>query len=135
MSCIQKWDDVIKAIVESYRKFAMEHVELYTFIMKMPSSDDVVLKEAASMTAESFMKVLDDYHISDTSKMHWQRILRGLLHGFITEEQSGYFSEIPVKNTVLTLAIPTVISQLITVIANYSNTAIAGMGIAKKIDL
>lgn len=36
------------------------------------------------------------YGISDSRKMHWQRVLRGLMHGFISEEQSGYFSHYPV---------------------------------------
>lgn len=89
-------DAAIKAVAEGYRQFATEHMELYQFIMQMPSGDDEILKEAASVTAEPFMKVLDDYHISDSQKMHWQRALRGLMHGFISEEQSGYFSHYPV---------------------------------------
>lgn len=30
---------------------------------------------AAAVTAKPFMKVLDDYNISDNRKMHWQRVL------------------------------------------------------------
>lgn len=89
-------DAAIEAVAESYRQFATEHMELYRFIMQMPSGKDEVLKEAASMTAEPFMKVLEDYRIPNNRKMHWQRILRGLLHGFISEEQAGYFSHYPV---------------------------------------
>ncbi|MDD5804874.1 TetR/AcrR family transcriptional regulator [Blautia sp. HCP3S3_H10_1] len=89
-------DPAIEAVAEGYRRFAAEHMELYRFIMQMPSGNNEVLKEAAAVTAEPFMKVLDDYCISDSRKMHWQRIIRGLLHGFISEEQSGYFSHFPV---------------------------------------
>lgn len=106
-------DAAIEAIAESYRQFATEHMELYRFIMQMPSGNDEVLKEAASVTAEPFMKVLDDYHISDKRKMHWQRILRGLLHGFISEEQSGYFSHYPVPvNESYDIAVSCVIAGL-----------------------
>ena len=106
-------DAAIEAIANSYVQFAAEHMELYRFIMQMPSGSDEVLKEAAAMTAEPFMKVLDDYHISDISKMHWQRVLRGLMHGFISEEQSGYFSHYPVPvNESYTLAIHCVIDGL-----------------------
>lgn len=90
-------DAAVEAIAESYRKFATEHVELYRLIMQMPSGNNEVLKDAAAVTAEPFMKVLNDYHISDNQKMHWQRVLRGLMHGFISEEQSGYFSHYPVS--------------------------------------
>ena len=106
-------DAAIEAVAESYRQFAAEHMGLYRLIMQMPSGDDEVLKEAAAVTAEPFMKVLEDYHISESRKMHWQRVLRGLMHGFISEEQSGYFSHypVPVKES-YDIAIGCVISGL-----------------------
>ena len=65
--------------------------------MQMPTGDDAVLKEAAAMTAEPFMRVLADYRLSEAQKMHWQRVLRGLMHGFVSEAQAGYFSHYPVS--------------------------------------
>lgn len=106
-------DTAVEAIARSYRKFAEEHIELYRFIMQMPSGDDEVLQEAAAVTVEPFMRVLDDYHISDSRKMHWQRVLRGLMHGFISEEQLGYFSHYPVPvNESYDIAIGCVIAGL-----------------------
>lgn len=106
-------DAAIDAVAESYRQFATEHVELYRLIMQMPSGNNEVLKEAAAVTAEPFMKVLDDYNISDNRKMHWQRVLRGVMHGFISEEQSGYFSHYPVSvNESYDIAVKCVISGL-----------------------
>lgn len=90
-------DTAVAALAESFRLFAAEHPELYRLIMQMPSSDDTVLKEAAAMTAEPFMRVLSDYRLSETQKMHWQRVLRGLMHGFVSEEQAGYFTHYPVS--------------------------------------
>ena len=89
-------DAAVTALAESYRHFAAEHAELYKLIMQMPSGDDAVLKEAAAMTAEPFMRVLADYRLTEEQKMHWQRALRGLMHGFASEEQAGYFSHYPV---------------------------------------
>lgn len=106
-------DAAVEAVAKSYRLFAEEHVELYRFIMHMPSGNNEVLKEAAAMTTEPFMKVLDDYRISDSRKMHWQRVLRGLMHGFISEEQSGYFSHYSVSvNESYDIAIRCVIDGL-----------------------
>lgn len=90
-------DAAVTALAESYRRFAAEHAELYRLILQMPSGDDAVLKEAAAMTAEPFMRVLADYQLSENQRMHWQRALRGLMHGFVSEEQAGYFSHYPVS--------------------------------------
>ena len=90
-------DTAAIALAQSYRHFAAAHAELYRIIMQMPSGDDAVLKEAAAMTAEPFMRVLSDYKLSEVQRMHWQRVLRGLMHGFVSEEQAGYFSHYPVS--------------------------------------
>lgn len=86
----------IYALAESYRRFAREHAQLYQLIMQMPSSDNEVLKEEAAMTAEPFMGVLEAFRLSDEQRMHWQRVLRGMMHGFASEEHAGYFSHYPV---------------------------------------
>ena len=90
-------DSAVTALAESYRRFALDHTELYRLIMQMPSGNDEVLKEAAAMTAEPFMRVLNDYSLSDECKMHCQRMLRAMMHGFVSEELSGYFSHYPVS--------------------------------------
>lgn len=89
-------DDAVTVLAYSYRKFATEHEELYKIIMKIPTGKDEILKEAVAMTAEPFMKVLNDYQLSQEQKMHWQRIFRGMMHGFVSEEKAGYFSHYPV---------------------------------------
>lgn len=106
-------DDAVFALAESYRRFAAEHTELYRLIMQMPCGDDAVLKEAAAMTVEPFMLVLGSYEISEKQKMHWQRVLRGVMHGFVSEEQSGYFSHYPVAvNESCRMAVQCVIDGL-----------------------
>lgn len=89
-------DDALNAYARAYRKFAKEHAELYRFIMKMPVGKDDALKKAAKTVTEPAMLVLDGYDLTDEQKMHWQRILRGLMHGFISQEENGYFSHYPV---------------------------------------
>ena len=93
----QHGDAAVTALAESYRRFAADNTELYKLIMQMPSGDDAVLKEAAAMTAEPFMHVLADYRLTEEQKMHWQRAMRGMMHGFASEEQAGYFSHYPVS--------------------------------------
>lgn len=90
-------DHAVTALAESFRRFALERPELYRLIMQIPSGDDEILKEAAAITARPFMQVLEDYQISDDRRMHWQRVLRGMMHGFVSEEQSGYFTHYPIS--------------------------------------
>lgn len=86
----------VLALADISRNFAKEHAELYRLIMQMPAGKNETLKSAAAMTAEPAMQVLSDYHIPELRKMHWQRVLRGVIHGFISQENAGYFSHYPV---------------------------------------
>lgn len=89
-------DEAVFELAKGYRWFANEHKELYKLIMQMPCGNDDVLKKAAAITAEPFMEVLNGFGLDEKVKMHWQRVLRGIMHGFVSEEQFGYFSHYPV---------------------------------------
>ena len=156
-------DAAVFALAESYRIFARSHAALYQLIMQMPMGQDETLKAAAAMTAEPSMLVLQAYPMPEERRMHWQRVLRGVMHGFVSQEAAGYFShypvnldesyhlaiqcvvdglhrevvpmnnervtlfsETPIQKAVLTLAVPTVISQLITVVYNMADTFFIG---------
>jgi len=89
-------DEAVLCLADSYRRFAKEHGEIYHFIMKIPTGADEALRQAAEMVVEPAAKVLEGYRLSDEQKMHWQRVLRGLMHGFISQEENGFFSHYPV---------------------------------------
>ena len=84
-------DAAVFALAESYRTFAKAHAALYQLIMQMPMGKDETLRAAAAMTAEPSMQVLQGYSIGEE-----QRVLRGVMHGFVSQEASGYFSHYPV---------------------------------------
>lgn len=89
-------DAAVLALAESYRAFAKAHAALYQLIMQMPMGKDETLRSAAAMTAEPSMQVLQGYSIGEERRMHWQRVLRGVMHGFVSQETSGYFAHYPV---------------------------------------
>ena len=89
-------DAAVLALAESYRAFAKAHAALYQLIMQMPMGKDETLRSAAAMTAEPSMQVLQGYSIGEERRMHWQRVLRGVMHGFVSQEASGYFAHYPV---------------------------------------
>lgn len=89
-------DAAVFALAESYRTFVKAHAALYQRIMQMPMGKDETLRAAAAMTAEPSMQILRGYPITEERRMHWQRVLRGVMHGFVSQEASGYFSHYPV---------------------------------------
>lgn len=89
-------DDAVVCLAYACRQFAKEHKELYKLIMQMPVSCNETLKNAAEIVTEPAMQVLSEYEISEEQKMHWQRVLRGITHGFVSQEENGYFSHYPV---------------------------------------
>lgn len=86
-------DAAVFALAESYRTFVKAHAALYQRIMQ---GRDETLRAAAAMTAEPSMQILRGYPITEERRMHWQRVLRGMMHGFVSQEASGYFSHYPV---------------------------------------
>lgn len=94
--CGKRRDEAVLSLADSYREYAKAHRALYHFILKMPACADEELKQAAAMVTEPAMRVLADYALTDEQKMHWQRALRALMHGFVSQEGNGYFSHYPV---------------------------------------
>lgn len=88
-------DEAVESLALAYRRFGKEHRELYRFIMSMPYGFARTLQTAASVIVEPSMKVLAAYNIDEKQRMHWQRVLRSTMHGFISHEENGYFSHYP----------------------------------------
>lgn len=90
-------NEAVRALAVSYRKFAREHWQLYQMILQMPGGQDEVLQKAAAVIVEPSMQVLKSYRMEEKRRMEWQRVLRGVMHGFVSQEQAGYFSHYPVS--------------------------------------
>lgn len=84
-------DEAVKAFAEAYYKFAAQNKGLYRLIMSMPLDNDDTEKELAVPLLKTVMVLLSDYGLSDEAIAHWQRVLRAILHGFISQEDLGYF--------------------------------------------
>ena len=84
-------DEAVRAFAEAYHTFAVENKGLYRLIMSIPSEEDDRAKEVAIPLLETVVEILTDYGLTEESVAHWQRVLRAILHGFISEEDLGYF--------------------------------------------
>lgn len=88
-------DEAIMALACAYRRYAVEHPELYRTILSMQNMSNETLERESSMITEPIVQVLEDYHLTQAEKNHWQRILRSYMHGFIAHEEAGYFIHYP----------------------------------------
>ena len=90
-------DDAVLALACAYYDFAKEHTELYKIIMSLSVLQDDDLLDAAGDVVESIMIVLSGYDLGETQKIHLQRVLRSIMHGFISQEEAGCFRHFPVE--------------------------------------
>lgn len=90
----KKDSEAIIALANAYRNFAKEHKQLYRLIINMAASCGDKLLETSSWIIEPFMTVLDDRDLTEDEKYHWQRVFRGIVHGFASQEDAGFFSHL-----------------------------------------
>lgn len=88
-------DDALFALATSYRSFAKEHKGLYKVTISLPNLQGDILTAAA--IAEPIFLVLSKYKLSEEQSIHWQRILRSIIHGFLTQEEAGFFQQYPIS--------------------------------------
>lgn len=88
-------DAAIRALSHAYRRFAREHRELYRLIMNTAASCGEALGDASRCIIEPFLEVLQTSPLQEAEKLHWQRVLRAMLHGFVSQEDGGFFSHLP----------------------------------------
>lgn len=91
-------DEALFALCDAYRAFAQEHIDLYKVIMGMQKDKNAFTKESCGEMIEPILQVLSNFKITESDKMHWQRILRAMMHGFITHEYAGGFRHFPVEH-------------------------------------
>lgn len=85
-------DEALYALADAYRLFAREHTELYRIIMGVHTIAIPILESAAEKIAKPILRVISDYGIKGDEQIHYQRMLRSVMHGFFAHEDSGGFS-------------------------------------------
>lgn len=90
-------DEAVRALAEAYYRFGKARPELYRVILSLPMVKNDALRLAAGDIVEPLMEALGGYALTETQKMHLQRVLRSIMHGFITQEEAGCFRHFPVE--------------------------------------
>jgi len=63
--------------------------------MSGPALQGDILTQVAATIAEPVFLVLSQYGLSEEQTIHWQRILRSIIHGFLLQEEAGFFKQCP----------------------------------------
>lgn len=90
-------DDALFALAAAYRSFAKEHKGLYKATLSLTKLQGDILTQTAAAIAEPIFLVLSQYELSEEQSIHWQRILRSIIHGFLSQEEAGFFQHYPVS--------------------------------------
>ncbi len=85
-------DEALFSLADTYRQFAREHTELYRIIMGVHTLDIPLLESEAEKIAKPILRVISDYGIEGDLQIHYQRLLRSVMHGFFAHENTGGFS-------------------------------------------
>lgn len=84
----------IYALSAAYRRFAQQHIELYRLVMRTAPMCGDKLNKSAECIIAPFFRVIDGSTLSDSEKIHWERTLRAIIHGFVSQEDAGFFSHL-----------------------------------------
>ena len=69
-----------------------KHRELYWLIMAMSAKDKRVRDDAAVLFTDPLKKMLEDFHLKEEESIHYRRLFRAIVHGFVSQEEQGFFS-------------------------------------------
>ena len=85
-------EDAVMSLALAYRKLANEKRGVYDLALTLPKEDDKELNELRKNFSYVAMDAMDKFALTEEQKLYWQRILRVSMHGFVSLEQAGYFT-------------------------------------------
>ena len=88
-------EDAVRRLADTYRRFAKEHRELYGLIMSMSAKNQQVRDDAAVLFTDPLKKMLEEFHLKEEENIHFRRLFRAIVHGFVSQEEQGFFSHYP----------------------------------------
>ena len=84
-------DDALSALAIAYRGYAREHPGLYSVVQRAASPEDIALAEAEGEVVDIVLRVLTAYRLTGDDAIHTVRLLRSMLHGFVSLEITNGF--------------------------------------------
>jgi AcrR family transcriptional regulator len=83
--------DALRSVAHAYRAYAREHPGRYAATIRAPAPEDAELVGAGLRAIEVIVAVLGAWSFAGDEVLHWVRVVRAALHGFISIEAEGGF--------------------------------------------
>ena len=83
--------EAVEAMALAYRDFARTHPGLYIAFQRAAAPDDTSLQEAQAEVLEIGLRVVAPARAERDSAIHTVRLIRSLIHGFVSLEITGGF--------------------------------------------
>ncbi|MEN0642043.1 TetR-like C-terminal domain-containing protein [Alkalicoccobacillus gibsonii] len=84
-------EDAVKQFSYAYVTFAKEHPGLYEATSRAAEEENVEIKQAQEQIVLVILRVLEAFDLENEHAIHVIRMLRSMLHGFVTLEQEQGF--------------------------------------------
>ena len=86
-------EEALWALAEAYRGYAMAHPELYRLLVGVHHLRLPQVEAASAQIVRPMLRVIADFGVAGTLQIHYQRMLRRMMHGFFAlSSGSGFFS-------------------------------------------
>lgn len=85
-------DMALFALTDAYRNYAKEHPGLYLLLMNNLQGDNSALEQAAEEFSSPIRTVLSQFGVSAKEQANYERVLRAMMHGFVSQEECGAFA-------------------------------------------
>jgi AcrR family transcriptional regulator len=83
--------EAVEAVAVAYRDFARAHPGLYAAFQRAAGPEDTALHEAQAEVVEIVLRVVAPARAERDSAIHTVRLIRSLIHGFVSLEIGGGF--------------------------------------------
>ena len=84
--------DALRALTRAYRAFALEKPQLYKSMLALPHFELDRILEQKGAFMRIFQEILGPYDLPGEERLHYSRLIRSALHGFVSLEAAGFFS-------------------------------------------
>ncbi len=85
-------DAAVIALAYALHDFAREHPGLYEATARAPEGADPEWQSAGTEVVDIGARALSAYHLSSADALHTIRILRSIVHGFVSLDRAGGFA-------------------------------------------
>lgn len=102
----------LRALADAYRAFAREQPQLYKAMLGLPGFANNRLDELKNSYMQLFRRVLAPYGLPEERQIHFSRLMRSVLHGFVALEAAGFFRRAVEASESYAFAVKTLCEQI-----------------------